>query len=151
MKRNPIFGLGMLAFGVLLGGLGANVPFASAAAEDVRTPHLPYLEIVTRDVDGVVAAYSSALDLAFSEPVAALGGARTATMAGEGLLGVRAPLRPDENPIVRPYWLVPDIPEAVESAVRAGGQVAHPPLEIPGHGWFAIYYLGGNDHGFWQY
>jgi hypothetical protein len=23
-------------------------------------------------------------------------------------------------------------------------------MEIPGRGWFAIYLLGGNDHGLWQ-
>ena len=34
--------------------------------------------------------------------------------------------------------------------LEAGGEVAHPPLEIPGHGTFAIYLQGGNDHGLWQ-
>jgi len=28
--------------------------------------------------------------------------------------------------------------------------VAHPPLKIPGKGTFAIYILGGVDHGLWQ-
>lgn len=76
--------------------------------------------------------------------------ARTASFAGGGLVGVRAPLRGDEDPVVRPYWLVPDIQAALAAAVRLGGQIAHPPLEIPGHGTFAIYYQGGNDHGLWQ-
>jgi hypothetical protein len=40
---------------------------------------------------------------------------------------------------VRPYWLVDDIEAAVAAAVQAGGDVAHPPMEIPGHGTFAIY------------
>jgi uncharacterized protein len=102
------------------------------------------------DHDAVVAAYTSALDVRFDEPDAGLGGARTARLAGGGLVGVRAPLREDEDPVVRPYWLVPDIDAAVAAAVRAGGQLAHPPLEIPGHGTFAIYHQGGNDHGLWQ-
>jgi hypothetical protein len=52
--------------------------------------------------------------------------------------------------VVRPYWLVDDIDAAVAAVVQAGGQIAHPPMEIPGHGTFAIYVLGGNDHGLWQ-
>jgi hypothetical protein len=55
-----------------------------------------------------------------------------------------------ENPIVRPYWLVEDIEVALASAIEAGGEVAHPPMEIPDHGTFAIYLLGGVHHGLWQ-
>lgn len=109
-----------------------------------------YLEIVTRDVDAVCAAYASALDIQFGEPNAGLGGARTASLAGGGLVGIRAPLRETEDPVVRPYWLVPDIDAALAAAVHAGGQLAHPPVEIPGLGRFAIYLQGGNDHGLWQ-
>ncbi|MCG6990067.1 MAG: hydroxylase, partial [Gemmatimonadetes bacterium] len=36
------------------------------------------------------------------------------------------------------------------AAVEAGAEVAHPPLEIPGHGTFAIYIQGGVHHGLWQ-
>lgn len=32
----------------------------------------------------------------------------------------------------------------------AGGQVAHPPMEIPGRGTFAIYIQGRIQHGLWQ-
>jgi predicted enzyme related to lactoylglutathione lyase len=109
-----------------------------------------YLEIVTREVDAVCAAYTSALNLQFGEPDARLGGARTATLTGGELLGVRAPLRETEAPVVRPYWLVADIEAALAAAVQDGGEIAHPPLEIPGHGKFAIYLQGGNDHGLWQ-
>jgi predicted enzyme related to lactoylglutathione lyase len=109
-----------------------------------------YLEIVTRDVDDVCAAYGAANDVRFSEPVAELGNARTATLAGGGMIGVRAPLRESEEPVVRPYWLVQDIEAAVAKAVQKGGKVAMPPIEIPGRGRFAIYLQGGNDHGFWQ-
>jgi hypothetical protein len=52
--------------------------------------------------------------------------------------------------VVRPYWLVDDIEAAVAAVVKAGGEIAHPPMEIPGHGIFAIYLLGGIDHGLWQ-
>jgi predicted enzyme related to lactoylglutathione lyase len=109
-----------------------------------------YLEIVTKDVDAVCAAYAAAHNVQFGDPVAGLGQARTAAMAEGGLVGVRAPLRETEQPVVRPYWLVDDIDAAVAAVVQAGGQIAHPPMEIPGHGTFAIYVLGGNDHGLWQ-
>jgi predicted enzyme related to lactoylglutathione lyase len=111
---------------------------------------IQYLEIVAKEVDAVCAAYASAHKVEFGEPDARFGNARTAILAGGGLVGVRAPLRETEEPIVRPYWLVDDIVAAVAAAVQAGGEVAHPPMEIPGHGTFAIYLLGGADHGLWQ-
>ena len=109
-----------------------------------------YLEVETREVDAVCAAYASALDVQFGEPDAGLGGARTARVEGGGLVGVRAPLRETEEPVVRPYWLVADIDAALAAAVHAGGEIALPPMEIPGHGTCAIYLQGGNDHGLWQ-
>jgi uncharacterized protein len=115
-----------------------------------RTMKVQYLEIVTKDVDAVCAAYAAAHKVQFSGPVAGLGNARTAALADGGLVGVRAPLRETEQPVVRPYWLVDDIHAAVAAVVQAGGQIAHPPMEIPGHGTFAIYFLGGNDHGLWH-
>lgn len=118
--------------------------------EEERAMKIQYLEIVTKEVDAVCAAYASAHNVHFGAPDAGLGNARTAATAGGGLVGVRAPLRDTEEPVVRPYWLVDDIDAAVAAVVRAGGEVAHPPLEIPGHGTFAIYLQGGNDHGLWQ-
>lgn len=109
-----------------------------------------YLEIVTRQVDAVCAAYGAANRVQFGEPDAGLGGARTAVLADGGLVGVRGPLRATEDPVVRPYWLVADIDVALAAAVQAGGEIAMSPLEIPGHGKFAIYVQGGNDHGLWQ-
>lgn len=110
-----------------------------------------YLEIVTQDVDAVCNAYAASQNVTFSEPDASLGNARTASLAeGGALVGVRAPLHEMENPVVRPYWLVDDVEAAVAAVVEAGGEIAHPPMEIPGHGTFAIYHLGGNDHGLWQ-
>ena len=109
-----------------------------------------YLEIVTKEVDAVCAAYAAANGVQFGKPDAGLGNARTAPLPGGGLVGVRAPLRENEEPIVRPYWLVDDIEAAVAAAVKAGGVIAHPPMKIPGHGTFAIYIQGGINHGFWQ-
>ena len=109
-----------------------------------------YLEIVTKEVDAVCSAYATTYGIHFGEPDAALGNARTATLPGGGLLGVRAPMHQAEEPIVRPYWLVEDIEAAVAAAVKAGGEVAHPPMAIPGYGTFAIYIQGGIHHGLWQ-
>jgi predicted enzyme related to lactoylglutathione lyase len=109
-----------------------------------------YLEIVTKEVDAVCGAYAAANGVKFSEPDVGLGNARTAPMPGNGLVGVRAPMRETEAPVVRPYWLVDDIEAAVAAAVKAGGVIAVPPMKIPGHGTFTIYLQGGIDHGFWQ-
>jgi uncharacterized protein len=109
-----------------------------------------YLEIVTKDVDAVCATYAAANGVQFGKPDAGLGNARTTGLPGGGLLGVRAPLHETEEPVVRPYWLVDDIEASVAAAVEAGGEVAHPPMEIPGHGTFAIYIQGGTHHGLWQ-
>jgi uncharacterized protein len=109
-----------------------------------------YLEIVTQNVDAVCAAYAASNGLPFGEADAGLGNARTAPLAGGGLVGVRAPLSETEEPVVRPYWLVDDIAAALAAAVGAGSEVAHPPMEIPGHGTFAIFIQGGVHHGLWQ-
>ena len=109
-----------------------------------------YLEIVTPAVDAVCSAYAAANNVQFGKPDSGLGNARTAAMPGGGLVGVRAPLRETEEPVVRPYWLVDDIEAAVAAAIQAGGELAHSPMEIPGHGTFASYLQGGIDHGLWQ-
>lgn len=111
---------------------------------------MQYLEIVTREVEAVCAAYASTNNVQFGEPDPSLGNARTAALAGGGLVGIRAPLRETEEPVVRPYWLVQDIRSAVAAVVQAGGKVAVPPMEIPAHGTIAIYLQGGNEHGLWQ-
>ena len=111
---------------------------------------IQYLEIVTRDVDAVCGAYAAAIGGQFSVPVPELGNARTAALVSGGLIGVRAPLRETEAPVVRPYWLVKDIAAAAAIVVQAGGKIAVPPMEIPGRGSFAIYLQSGNDHGLWQ-
>ena len=112
--------------------------------------HIGYLEIVTPEVDAVCTAYKSATGAMFGEPVEALGNARTAELPGGGRVGVRAPMGEAETPVVRPYWLVDDIEVAVEKAVNAGGELAHPPMTLPCQGTFAIYIHGGVQHGLWQ-
>jgi predicted enzyme related to lactoylglutathione lyase len=145
--RRPALALTLLACGL------AVAPWALAGPQDKKKDEamqVYYLEIVTKDVEQVCASYSAAGGVIFGKPDAGLGGARTAPMPGGGLIGVRAPLRETEAPIVRPYWLVKDIKAAVAAAQKAGGQVAIGPLEIPGHGKFAIYVQGGVDHGLWE-
>ena len=63
---------------------------------------------------------------------------------------MRAPMHESEEPVVRPYLLVDDIEAASRTAAEAGGEIAHPPMEIPGHGKFAIYIQGGIHHALWQ-
>jgi predicted enzyme related to lactoylglutathione lyase len=109
-----------------------------------------YLEIVTTDVDSVCATYASIHGVSFSDPEAGLGDARTAPLPDGGLLGVRGPMHETEEPVVRPYILVDDIDAAVEAAEAAGGDIALPPMEIPGRGTFAIFIQGGVHHGLWQ-
>ena len=109
-----------------------------------------YLEIVASDVAAVCAVYEAAHRVKFGSADPLLGGARTAALRDGGSIGVRGPLRDTEAPVVRPYWLVDDIEEALDAASRQGAFVAHPPLEIPGKGTFAIYIQGGVDQGLWQ-
>ena len=109
-----------------------------------------YLEIVTTEVDATCAAQEKLHGVGFGEPVAGLGDARTAALANGGTIGVRAPMHENEQPVVRPYLLVDDVEAAAAAAVEAGGEIAHPPMEIPGHGTFAIFIQGGIHHGLWQ-
>lgn len=109
-----------------------------------------YLEIVTPDVEEVCDSYASANGLEFGNPDELLGYARTATLSNGCMIGVRTPLSESEEPVIRPYWLVEDIEVAVAAVVESGGVIVHQPLEIPGRGIFAIYILGGNQHGLWQ-
>jgi predicted enzyme related to lactoylglutathione lyase len=148
--------LGLLILAVVI-GLAASQ--AEEAQSDSETPRkrsservmqIHYLEIVTKEVDAVCASYAAANGIKFGKPIAGLGNARTTPLPDGGILGVRAPMRDSEEPVVRPYWLVDDIKSALAAAVKAGGEVAHPPFEIPGIGTFAIYIQGGVDHGLWQ-
>jgi predicted enzyme related to lactoylglutathione lyase len=109
-----------------------------------------YLEVVTPDVDATCTALEKVYGVSFGKPAAELGHARTAGLRGGGLIGVRAPMRGTEQPVVRPYALVENIAAAVEAAEAAGAELVLPPTEIPGRGKCAIYILGGIEYGLWQ-
>ena len=119
-------------------------------AEKGSAMKIQYLEIVTADVDAACELYSQMHGVPFGDADQNLGGARTAKLAGGGMLGIRAPLRDTEKPVVRPYLLVDDIEASVAAAAKSGGEIAMPPTEIPGYGQFAIVIHGGIDCGLWQ-
>lgn len=123
------------------------VPAQTAQEKAVR---VQYLEIVTPEVDATCASLAELHGVTFGEPEPLLGQARTASLRGGGKIGVRAPMRADEAPVVRPYALVDDIEAAIATAEAAGGVFAMKATRIPGHGTFAIYVQGGIDHGLWQ-
>jgi len=109
-----------------------------------------YLEIVTTEVEATCAALAAAHGAVFGDPVEVLGGARLAELANGGRIGVRAPMAEHEKPLVRPYLLVDDINAATAAAQASGAQFAMMATEVPGQGTFAIYMLGGVQHGLWQ-
>jgi predicted enzyme related to lactoylglutathione lyase len=111
---------------------------------------IQYLEMVTPDADALCSQYSKVHGVTFSDPDPNLGGARTAKMAGGGMLGIRKPLRDTETPVVRPYLLVDDIAASVSVAADAGAAIALPPMQLPGHGTCAIVIQGGIECGLWQ-
>lgn len=114
------------------------------------TMKIQYLEIVSPDVDALCTTYKQLHDMTFGEPDMNLGNARTAKLPNGGLLGIRAPLRDTEIPVVRPYILVEDIHAAVSKAAAEGAEIALPPMQLPGHGTCAIFIQGGIEHGLWQ-
>ena len=111
---------------------------------------IQYLEIVTPEVDATCDALEAMRSVSFGEPVPEFGNARTARLQNGGRIGVRAPMRETEDPVVRPYLLVEDIEAAVDAARASGAEIAMTSTEIPGQGRFAIYILGGIEHGLWQ-
>lgn len=125
-------------------------PLEAQSSGREKAMQVHYLEVVTAEVDKTCSALEELHGVSFGAPEAALGNARTATLRGGGRVGVRAPMREDEEPVVRPYVLVEDIEAAVKAAEAAGGEVAMPATEIPGYGKFAIYFQGGIQHGLWE-
>ena len=109
-----------------------------------------YLEIVTPDIDAACTLYSMMHGVTFADADPNLGGARTAQLDDGGTLGIRAPLRETEIPVVRPYVLVDDINAAVSAASDSGAEIAMMPTEISGYGQFAIIIQGGIESGLWQ-
>lgn len=122
----------------------------SPQAKKGETVKVHFLEIVTPDVDSACSLYSMMYGVTFGDSDQDLGGARTAELDGGGMLGVRAPLRDTETPVVRPYVLVDDISAAVSTAAEAGAEIAMTPTQISGYGQFAIVIHGGIESGLWQ-
>ena len=120
------------------------------ASKTEKAMLVQYLEVVTAEVDATCSALEKVHGVSFGEPEAALGNARTATLEGGGRIGVRAPMREDEEPVVRPYLLVDDIEAAVKAAEAAGGEFAMYATEVPGLCKFAIYFQGGIQYGLWE-
>jgi predicted enzyme related to lactoylglutathione lyase len=164
MNRRNILRTGLAAIsapGAALLSLGcapvqAEEPAAAKGSPDAGIAdkgdamRIQYLEVVTKDVDAVSQLCSQMLGVTLSEAREDLGGARTATLADGGLLGVRAPLNPGERAVVRPYMLVDDIKAAFAAAVESGAEVAMEPTEIEGLCQFAILFHGGIEFGLWQ-
>ena len=138
----------VVAFSAL--AFSAPVMAEHHASIEEKTVQVQYLEIVTPEVDATCQALAAQHGVTFGEPGPMLGNARTADLAGGGRISVRGPLRDDETPVVRPYLLVSDIEAAIAAAEAAGAEFAMRATPIPGEGTFAIYMLGGIQHGIWQ-
>jgi len=109
-----------------------------------------YIEIVSPDVDAVVAMYEAAFGISFGEPDPDLGQARVAKRADGTLVGVRRPLASHEQAIVRTYLAVDEIEKAAKAAEAAGAVIAYGPMKQGKAGTFAIVIHGGVQHGLWQ-
>lgn len=111
---------------------------------------IQYLEIVSPDVDAVVAYYKSVHGLSFGSPDPDLGHACVATQSDGTWVGIRKPLASHEQPIVRIYIAVDDIAQAVKTAEAQGATVAYGPARQGERGTFAIVFQGGVQQGLWQ-
>ena len=109
-----------------------------------------YLEIVSKDVDREIAILEVQKGIRFGDPVAALGGARTATLSEGSRIGVRAPMHDAEEAVARPYFLTDTLQETVDAAIANGAELAVPPMELPGQGTIALYFVDGVQYGLWQ-
>jgi predicted enzyme related to lactoylglutathione lyase len=109
-----------------------------------------YLEIVSDDVDALTALYQGTHGLSFGPPDPDLGQARVATQTDGTLVGIRKPLATHEQPIMRAYFAVEDIQQAVKKAQESGATIAYPPTCQGNRGTFAIMIQGDLEHGLWQ-
>lgn len=109
-----------------------------------------YVEIVSNTVDNQCKALEHVHGLSFGPEVQDLGQAKVAKTANGTMIGVRAPLAEHEQPIVRVYFAVNDITEAIRAAETAGAMIAYPPTKQGETGTWAIYILDGIQYGLWQ-
>ena len=148
MAGRSILGVLLMATGLI--HVATDSGSAHAQVEEAKAVSVRYLEIVTDDVEGLVALYSGMHGLTFGPPVAEMGQARVATRADGTQVGIRKPLAAHETPIVRTYVAVDDIQRAVKAAEEAGAMVAYPPTKQGAWGTFSIVIHGGVQHGLWQ-
>ena len=137
---------------VLVVGVVLSVGMGGGEREGTREEEMRvrFLEIVTPELEATVGMLEAVHGVTFGEAVPELGHARTAALRDGGVISVRAPMRATETPVVRPYMLTDDIDAAVKAAKGRGAEIAIGPMEIPGQGRFAIYILGGIEHGLWE-
>jgi predicted enzyme related to lactoylglutathione lyase len=109
-----------------------------------------YVEIVSNDVDTLMALYQHMHGLSFGPPDPDLGQARVATRTDGTLVGIRKPLAAHEQPIMRTYLAVENIEHAVKRAEDSGAMIAYPPTRQGQRGTFAIVIQGDVQHGLWQ-
>lgn len=109
-----------------------------------------YLEIVSDDVDALTGLYQRIHGLSFGPPDPDLGQARVATAPDGALVGIRKPLAAHEQPIMRTYFAVHDIQQAVKEAEESGATVAYHPTRQGNRGTFAIVIQSDLEHGLWQ-
>jgi predicted enzyme related to lactoylglutathione lyase len=133
-----------------LGGLTTYTLDQDEMTAEPAGTQVHFLEFVTSDFEATCANLAQVHGVTFGDPVPEFGGARTAELANGGMISVRAPMRDTEDPVTRAYLLVEDIEAAAKAAAEAGCEIAMPPMELPGHGKFAIYLHGGIQHGLWE-
>jgi uncharacterized protein len=117
---------------------------------EVPEHSIHYLEIVTPDVEAACQLYAKAYGWHFQPTGPELGQSFVAKLPGGSLCGIRAPLNPEEMPIVRTYLRVANIEAATKEAARLGGKILLEYMDIPGWGRISIYEFGGIQQGLWQ-
>ena len=109
-----------------------------------------YLELVSEDVDALVALHERVHGVSFGAPDPHLGQARVARCADGSLIAIRRPLAAHEQPIVRSYLAVDDIDRAVRDAVTVGAVTVWGPERLGPWGAFAILFHGQLQLALWQ-
>jgi uncharacterized protein len=152
LRRLPAV-LTLLAMGWTAISLGCQPAYHSereTKAEGNANMVVHYMEIVSNDVDTLIALYERMHGLSFGPDDPDLGQARVATRTDGTLVGIRKPLAEHEHPIMRTYLAVEDIQKAVKKAEEHGATIAYPPTRQGHRGVFAIIIQGGVEHGLWQ-
>jgi predicted enzyme related to lactoylglutathione lyase len=109
-----------------------------------------FYEIVADDPEATRDFYAKAFGYRFSEATPELGGAYYADLPEGSIISIRGSMHEQETPVVRVYMRVMDIEAATAQAEADGAMMALPPMEIPGRGRIAIYFLGGIQQGIWE-